>query len=280
MWARRRRRCGACRSPAASADGVGALDVRAAQALGLGRLADADDLRVAGLLGAGGAERVERGLRRVGQLVAVGEQHRRAQRPAHELRGGDRRAPVLAVDERDRGRAGVARARGVDRLRDARGVGDRVGAAHARRVLRGEAGEAEALRRLLVVAALPDHGLARLVGGVLAAPAAAGGEGERGRAARRSARTGTSGDTLAVVQVGVRHSSRDAPARQKLFKSATEKRRSPVGHNAARGYTVPRQNAESPGHAGERGTQLCGASQRPERREARALSAPARQLTP
>jgi hypothetical protein len=35
--------------------------------------------------------------------------------------------------------------------------------------------------------------------------------------------------------------------------------RSPVGHNAARGYTVPRQ-AESPGHAGERGTQLCGAN--------------------
>ena len=144
--------------------GGDALDVRAAQALRLGRLADADDLRVAGLLGAGRAEVVERGLRRVGQLVAVGEQDRRAQRPAHQLRGGDRRAPVLDVDERDGGRAGVARARGVDRLRHARGVGDRVGAAHARRVLRGEAGEAEVLRRLLVVAALPDHGLARLVG--------------------------------------------------------------------------------------------------------------------
>ena len=95
--------------------------------------------------GAGRAEVVERGLRRVGQLLAVGEQHRRAQRPAHQLRGGDRRAPVLGVDERDGGRARVARARGVDRLRHARGVGDRVRAAHAGGVLRGESGEAKAL---------------------------------------------------------------------------------------------------------------------------------------
>ena len=47
----------------ASAAGLGALDVGGAQALGLRRLADADDLGVAGLLGAGRAELVERRLR-------------------------------------------------------------------------------------------------------------------------------------------------------------------------------------------------------------------------
>ena len=108
---------------------------------------------------AGGAELVERGLRGVRHVLAVGEQHGRAQRPAHQLGGGDRRAPVLRVDERDDGGPGVARARGVDRLGDARGVGDRVGTAHARGVLRGETGEAEALARFLVVAALADDGL-------------------------------------------------------------------------------------------------------------------------
>jgi hypothetical protein len=151
--------------------GADAFEVGAAQALRRRGLADADDLRLARLLGPGGAEGVERGLRRVGQLVAVGEQERRAQRPAHQLRGGDRRAPVLAVDERDGGGPRVARARGEDRLGHTRGVRDRVGAAHARRVLGGEAGEAEVLRGLLVVARLPHDGLARLVGRVLAAAA-------------------------------------------------------------------------------------------------------------
>ena len=159
----------------ASAARVGALDVRGLRALDLGGLADPDDLGVAGLRRAGGAERVERGLRGVRHVLAVGEQHRRAQRAAHQLGGGDRGLPVLGVDERDRRGPGVARARGVDRLGDARGVGDRIGPAHARGVLRGESGKAEALGGLLVVAALADHRLA-LVGGALAAPAAAGGE--------------------------------------------------------------------------------------------------------
>ena len=80
---------------------------------GLAVLPIADHLRLAGLLRAGRAELVERGLRRLGQLVAVGEQDRRAQRAAHQLGGGDRRAPVLDVDERDGGRAGCrASARG------------------------------------------------------------------------------------------------------------------------------------------------------------------------
>jgi len=60
------------------------------------------------------------------------------------------------------------------RARDARGVGDRVGPADARRVLGGERREAEPLRRLLLPAAQPDD---RSVEGVavLSAPREQGG---------------------------------------------------------------------------------------------------------
>ena len=210
---------------------------------------------------AGRAELVERGLRGVRHVLAVGEQHGRAQRPAHQLGGGDRRAPVLGVDERDHGGAGVARARGVDRLGDARGVGDRVGAAHARGVLRRETGEAEALGRLVVVAALADDGLA-LVAVVRRC---------RPRRSRRRAGRAASSRRQRPAGHDRGHASR-CPTRRP-HKAEIRRRGRTCSSDPAkaddhrlditrhRGIQCRASNAESPGHAGERGTQLCGASQ-------------------
>ena len=61
--------------------------------------------------------------------------------------GGDRRLPVLRVDEHDRGRAVRAAGGREQRARDAGGVGDRVRAADADRVAGGAGGEAELLGR-------------------------------------------------------------------------------------------------------------------------------------
>jgi hypothetical protein len=173
---------------------IGALDRRRLVALGGRRLADADHLGAAGLLRARRDQPPERLLRRGRQLAAVAEQQRRAQRRGHQLRRRDRHAPVGRVDERDRARARVAIARGEDRLRDAGGVGDRVGAADARRVAGRERGEAEVAHRLLVVALAPEDrrflGRAAAIG--LVAPAAAAGEeqqheGAQGRREEREA---------------------------------------------------------------------------------------------
>ena len=71
---------------AASAAGEAARDVRRLVALDRGGRAHADDLRARGLLGAGGLQRVECGRRGVRQLVALGEEDRRADRPADEHR--------------------------------------------------------------------------------------------------------------------------------------------------------------------------------------------------
>jgi hypothetical protein len=136
---------------------VGALDGRGLVALDLRRLADADHLGAAGLLGAGGQEPPQRLLGRARQRTAVGEQDRRAQRRCHQLRSGDRHAPVGRVDERDGGRPRVVAARRIDRLRDPGRVGDRVGAADAGRVHGRERGEAELCRGLLLVALLAEH---------------------------------------------------------------------------------------------------------------------------
>ena len=103
----------------------------------------------------------------------------------HELRCRDRDAPVARVDERHRARPRVLVARGIDGLRHPGRVGDRVRAADAGRVARGERGEAEVGRGLLLVAALAQDGRLRVAagivaaGGIVAAAATAAGEEQR-----------------------------------------------------------------------------------------------------
>ena len=128
---------------AASAAGFAAVDVGGLVALDRRLGPDADDLRPARLLGAGRLQRVQRGLGRVRDLVPVGEQDRRVDRRADEHRRGDPGAPVAHLGEDHRGRARLGRARGIRGERDRGGVGDRVAAGHARRVLGGEDREAE-----------------------------------------------------------------------------------------------------------------------------------------
>ena len=103
------------------------------------------------------------------------------------------RQSVASTSVTARGRVSSSRD-GIDGLRDRRGVGDRVGAAHARRVARGEGREAELGRRLLVVAALAERPAParrrrrrrRRVAAVVAAAAAAG-EHQQERASRVAA---------------------------------------------------------------------------------------------
>jgi hypothetical protein len=173
---------------------VGALDRGRLVALDLRRLADADHLRAAGLLGAGGEEPAERLLGGGGDLAPLGEEDRRAQRRRHELGGGDGDAPVGRADQRDRGRPGVVPARRIDGLGDAGGVGDRVRAADPRRVHRRERREAELGRGLLLVAALAEDRrllggrVSRVVSTVAAASATGEHEHENGEQQRRTER--------------------------------------------------------------------------------------------
>ena len=138
-----------------------ALDRLHLPVLGLRRVADPDHLRAVGLLGARRRELLERLLAGGRQLAAVREQHGRLQRARHQLGGGDRRAPVVLLDDHHGARAALVRAGGVDGARGARGVGDRIAARHARRVLGGEDREAERGRvlGLLLVAARAEDGL-------------------------------------------------------------------------------------------------------------------------
>jgi hypothetical protein len=139
-----------------------ALDLGDAAVVRLGCLADADDLRVARLLG----PRRRQLLQRLGagsrQLAAVREQDGCAQGRRHQLGGGDRGAPVALLDDHDGLRAALVGARRVHRARDARGIGHRVGSDDARGVLGGEDREAErrGLLGLLLVPAGAEHGLA------------------------------------------------------------------------------------------------------------------------
>jgi hypothetical protein len=115
------------------------------------------------------------------QSGAVGEQERRAHRRAGQHGGGDADPPVARVDERHGPRPGPHRRPGVDRARDARRVGDRIGAAHAGGVLRGEGGEAEVTGGLALAGRVADGRLlVTAVGEVAAAPAATRG-GRRGQ---------------------------------------------------------------------------------------------------
>ena len=78
-----------------------------------------------------------------GMLGAVGEQDRGAHRRRGEDGSGDAGAPVAGVDERHGGGTVLGHRGGEDRPRHAGRVGDRVGAADARRVLGREGREAE-----------------------------------------------------------------------------------------------------------------------------------------
>ena len=91
--------------------GVVSGDVDGLAARRLGDVADADDLGVAGLLRAGRVERLERALARVGQLLALGEQDRRADRVGEQGGGGDATAPVVLVDQDDGLRGAAPRRR-------------------------------------------------------------------------------------------------------------------------------------------------------------------------
>ena len=71
---------------------------------------------------------------RLRQPVRARDQSGRADRLGHQHRGGDRRLPVLVVEEGDRRGTQVRLGRGVDRQGDACRVGGRVSASHPRRV--------------------------------------------------------------------------------------------------------------------------------------------------
>ena len=110
--ARRARRAGGEAVDAAGQRGeVRALDVRVpCRPSGAGRRSHAETCAPPACGAPGGrAPRAPR--RSPRQLVALGEEDRRADRRRHQLGGGDRRAPVVAVDERDGRRPRVARAR-------------------------------------------------------------------------------------------------------------------------------------------------------------------------
>ena len=187
----RPRRCAGGRSPARARPGRRPRGRWCGRARRLRRLADADDLRVAGLLGAGGAELVERG-----DFVAsgrsspsesrIGERSGRLMSWAAEIAARQ----SLESTSVDRARPRVVRAGREDRLGDARGVGDRVGAADARRVLGRETGESEARAGLFVVAALPDDGLAAVVARGSLSPPPQPAANARTSRSRRSGREG------------------------------------------------------------------------------------------
>ena len=136
-------------------------DVGGVQPLRRGRraVADADHLRVAGLLGARSAR-----ARRASSATASGSSPstdsstgaRSGSR--HQLRRRDGRPPVVGVDERRRLRGACREKRTDIRPGPRRRRRGGVGAAHARRVLGGEAGEAEGLRGIAFLGRLAQHG--------------------------------------------------------------------------------------------------------------------------
>jgi hypothetical protein len=160
-------------------EGVVALDDRRAVAAGVGDVvADADHLGVLGQVRTLGLELVERVLADAGQVAAVAEQQRRADRRAGQHRGRDGSLPVALVHERDRGRAVEAAGRGEQRAGHARGVGGHVGASDSDRVA-GRAGREAQLGGGLGVV-LTDAELGRLAL-VVADRAAAQHSGEKQR---------------------------------------------------------------------------------------------------
>ena len=151
--------------------GIVALQDGGLEAVGPGGLvADPDHLRVLGQVRAGGLEPLERVLGHGGQLVAVGDQDRRADRARGQHRGGHARLPVVLVHQHDGGGPVGVGGRGEDRAGHAGGVRGGVGATDADGVLGGRRGEAELGRGLLVVGLGAQLGRAV----VLAAEAAAG----------------------------------------------------------------------------------------------------------
>ena len=133
-------------------EGVVALYDGRPEAVGASHVvADPDHLRVLREVRALGGKAIERvgGHRR--QVVALGQEQRGADRRAGQDGRGDRRLPVLGVDQHHCG--GAVRAAGgrEQGARDAGGVGDRVRAAHADRVAGGAGREAELLGPLVVL---------------------------------------------------------------------------------------------------------------------------------
>ena len=93
----------------------------------------------------GRGEGADRARGQLGNLVAVAEQDRRADRRGHQRGRRDAGGPVVAVDQRHRARPRDAAGGRVRRERDAGGVGDRVGPGDPGRVLGREGREAEVL---------------------------------------------------------------------------------------------------------------------------------------
>src|SRR3954464_2571901 len=132
--------------------GVLTLDYRRLEAARpRGVRAEADDLRVAREVGPARLEAVEGVLRDGGHVAAVAHEQRRADRGAGQYGAGHGTLPVVLVDEHDGGGPCGVAGGGEDRGGDAGGVGCRVAAADADRVLRRARGEAELGRGLRVV---------------------------------------------------------------------------------------------------------------------------------
>ena len=118
-------------------------DPPGSQRVGRSRPADLHRLSPAEGTGTGRPQRVERGRGRLRNVLAVGEQDRRAQRRSREHGGGDAGAPVAAVDQGHRARPGAAGHARIDGARGAGGVGERVLAPDAGGVLGRHGREAE-----------------------------------------------------------------------------------------------------------------------------------------
>ena len=233
-----------------------------------------------------GAERVERRLRGVGHAP-----RRRTAAPARAAGGSSAAAAEIAarqsvgVDERDDRGPGLGASARVDRLRrrpPRRRSGRRRPRAWCSWSRRP--GKPSALGRLFVVARLADDGLPGVAAGVVAVPrpfppsppqpAAS----SANRSMRRIGRADTTRDTLAVVQLVVRTEGISPPRQNFLnFRMETD------DHGwTLRGTGVysAAPDAEFPESCREAGDPVVWGESRLERREARALSAPARQLTP
>ncbi len=159
-------------------------------------------------------------------------------------------------------RARVAVARGEDRLRDAGRVGDRIGAADARRVARRERREAELGGRLLVVALAPEHG--RLLGGAAPASGLVGASVAAAAAGRGAARSRTRWPGAARCARPTASAARNPRiAKKVVIRPAQDRvlarRKIANGHSyqvasAARPSTVPGRSRTPGGIPGDGGT--------------------------
>ena len=178
-----------------------------------------------------------------------------------------RQSFASASDDRG-GRACRASVDGIHGLRDARGVGDRVGARHARRVLGREDREAERLGGVALVRRSGRSPAGLLAWSSLPLRRRSRPANATSASRRISGRRDTTGDTLAVVQVGVSPRAGIRRVGRTVLKSAGKVDDHRLDITRHRAYKVPRQRRAPGVMPGGGGPRLCGANQRLERREA------------